>query len=564
MTLNDQMLEAVKSRGQKRAEFGHGIITADRYVRTLLEHVGSDVCYRAAADRHVSFNDILTKAASTLVYSNEDMLLEEVEYEKTVAGVRKLGKDVELPKNTLMAFRHVLTTPRKDRDGDILRTQGAEVDTKMPLLWQHIPTMPIGKLLKVVKQNSKTLTVLSAIVDVNETCHDAAVMIDNKMGRFSHGFRPLEYEPFKSNDGEDEGGFDVKSFEIMEESLVSVPSNVDAETEEVMLSLIEGEKLTSPVMKEYGKTIRGRRPAAVPVGIDLRITVNDQEIKNENKPGTGGKKAGDEGRSGGSSEEADAAAKKAKAAEDAEVKRPYGNDFNGSWEWITEKLRYKVKRYLLANGVSVGEDDWTYLVATYSDYAVMAFERRVTEDIEYYQVGWKMTDEEPEFDGEPKKVDVKISVEILEQAKSLTPESAKPYPNEHACRLRPPGNFQEGSFRRTTRKHDGKSYSIIMGRLEGETTMTEQAYRYPKGTWEAGDARSHCTGHKGKFEAASEESVDTVEPKSITVEDAMKVVLTCATRSQRDKLRKTLDALAEAEQSDEITKQYRALIGANE
>lgn len=84
------------------------------------------------------------------------------------------------------------------------------------------------------------------------------------------------------------------------------------------------------------------------------------------------------------------------------------------------------------------------------------------------------------------------------------PVFGKPYPNEHACRLRQPGDFQEGSFRRTTRKHEGKEYSVIMGKLTGEDTMTEQAYRYPKDTWEAGEASTHCKAHDGSFEAASE------------------------------------------------------------
>lgn len=84
------------------------------------------------------------------------------------------------------------------------------------------------------------------------------------------------------------------------------------------------------------------------------------------------------------------------------------------------------------------------------------------------------------------------------------PVFGKPYPNEHACRLRPPGDFQEGSFRRTERKHEGKTYSVIMGKLTGEDTMTEQAYRYPKDTWEAGEASAHCKDHDGSFEAASE------------------------------------------------------------
>ena len=81
----------------------------------------------------------------------------------------------------------------------------------------------------------------------------------------------------------------------------------------------------------------------------------------------------------------------------------------------------------------------------------------------------------------------------------------KPYPNEHACRIKNPDDFQEGSFRRTTRDHEGKEYSIIMGKLKGETTMSEQAYRYEKDTWTASEARSHCKAHDGSFEAASGE-----------------------------------------------------------
>lgn len=78
-----------------------------------------------------------------------------------------------------------------------------------------------------------------------------------------------------------------------------------------------------------------------------------------------------------------------------------------------------------------------------------------------------------------------------------------PYPHEHACRLRDPGDFQEDSFRRTEREHEGKKYSVIMGKLKGQDTMTDQAFRYPKDTWEESEAKSHCTDHDGSFEAAS-------------------------------------------------------------
>ena len=75
--------------------------------------------------------------------------------------------------------------------------------------------------------------------------------------------------------------------------------------------------------------------------------------------------------------------------------------------------------------------------------------------------------------------------------------------NEHECRLRNPDAFQKGSFRRTTREHDGKESSIIMGRLKNRTKMTEQAYRYADEAWDADDARAHCKDHAGTFTAST-------------------------------------------------------------
>ena len=87
-----------------------------------------------------------------------------------------------------------------------------------------------------------------------------------------------------------------------------------------------------------------------------------------------------------------------------------------------------------------------------------------------------------------------------------------PYPNEHACRLKSPDDFKPESFRRVTRDHEGKEYSIIMGRLKGETTMTEQTYRYDKTKWTESEAKAHCKEHKGTFEPAlQEENAETFD-----------------------------------------------------
>jgi ATP-dependent protease ClpP protease subunit len=89
-----------------------------------------------------------------------------------------------------------------------------------------------------------------------------------------------------------------------------------------------------------------------------------------------------------------------------------------------------------------------------------------------------------------------------ERAEITEPEG--PFPNEHACRVRDPGDFEKGSFRRINRKSDEKNFSVIIGRLKGKTTTTTQAYRYPKDEWTETQARNHCRRYGGKlFEPAT-------------------------------------------------------------
>jgi len=82
-----------------------------------------------------------------------------------------------------------------------------------------------------------------------------------------------------------------------------------------------------------------------------------------------------------------------------------------------------------------------------------------------------------------------------------------PYPNEHACRLEDPGKFKR--FTRVERKSSvGKTYSVLFGWMSvgGKEISREQAYRYPKDTWNASQARAHCKSHDGRFEKASEKT----------------------------------------------------------
>ena len=81
-----------------------------------------------------------------------------------------------------------------------------------------------------------------------------------------------------------------------------------------------------------------------------------------------------------------------------------------------------------------------------------------------------------------------------------------PYPNESSCRIKSPGLFQEDSFRRMNKTSDGKPFTLIIGKLKGQTTTTTQAIRYPKKNWSEAEAKKHCKEHNGiKFEPAIKE-----------------------------------------------------------
>jgi hypothetical protein len=475
MLPHDQLLKAIRERQQKNTEFNGGILTADRYVTTIRDCIGSDACNKfAGCSRSTSFEDLVRKAAKTLTYNNPDMVVDDLYSRPDEWKGFKLqdGTTLELPEKTLMVFKHTLTTPRKDRDGDIMRTQGAKPDPKMLLLWQHVHTLPIGKLITVVDHNSKRLTVISAIVDMNELCHDSAVMIDSKMGRFSHGFRAMEFSQIKDvEDGDGEGGFDIKLFEIMEESLVSVPSNTDAEVEDVLLSLTEGGKLKSSLMKSVGKSIREKKPKSVSVGTDvgalkiaLDIKVNGQSIESgdrgkstktkcagdqacgcgcQNPAGAPEKTNADAGKEKGTDDEkvmvcpkcgetlqngncpkcgVEAADKSAKSVKPVTKGFPayvYAGQLEKSYESISYALRGSLRKYLEDQGVKTVDENGVHLfysdvIGTFKDYAILTVDGK--DGTTFYKAAWRDGDNGPELFGNLRSVKIETTTKILEKS----------------------------------------------------------------------------------------------------------------------------------------------------
>jgi len=283
MTLQE-LLQDVRFR-QKDNPFGYGIQTADRFTKNIEDCCGSKMCYRFGSTRSDSWTDVMRKAAKTLTYHNQEMIREDaLDLSASLKTFKSaLGSEIELPKNTLLVFKHVITTPTKDRDGDILRTEGAKPDPNMCGLFNHAHTLPIGKHLAVAEHTARKLSSISAIVDVNDLAHDSVVMIENKMGRFSHGFRAIDFVKNKQESGGKAAvGFDIKSFEIMEWSLVTVPSNVDAQTEEILLDLVSKGQLKSPIVKTMGRKIKEKRPAFSAGGLPITLNINVKSGGEEN------------------------------------------------------------------------------------------------------------------------------------------------------------------------------------------------------------------------------------------------------------------------------------------
>ena len=79
----------------------------------------------------------------------------------------------------------------------------------------------------------------------------------------------------------------------------------------------------------------------------------------------------------------------------------------------------------------------------------------------------------------------------------------KPYPNEHACRINDPGKYDKFARKNCEMKSNDKCIDVIYGIKDDNAEI--QAFRYPKDTWDADTARSHCKSHDGSFTAAGNE-----------------------------------------------------------
>jgi len=272
-----KMLAEVKRRQSENfsfKEFGCGLSIASQYVKGWSDLIGG---VKSSYLTGIDINEAIKRSENIFTWCDGDQPDDATKAGKDFfdsgASLKKfkLPEGVEVPKNTLMVFRNVITTNAEDRDGDILHTAGAKIDEPMPLLWQHMSALPIGKMLSVDTHNEKMLRVFSVLLDMNELTEDTAKLIEAKVLRISHGFIPLKFTE-RETESKDVPwrGFDIKEFEVMEESTVSVPSNRAA-----VIDMFSRDVFKSPIMQGIGKELFDNRLDKIYPGFSLLNVKNE-------------------------------------------------------------------------------------------------------------------------------------------------------------------------------------------------------------------------------------------------------------------------------------------------
>jgi len=124
----------------------------------------------------------------------------------------------------------IASTPTLDRHGDSVDPMGAQFDTPMPLLWQHMSDKPVGHMT-FAKPSTKGIPFKAQIPKVQEagTLKDR---IDEAIHSLKYGLVSAVSIGFSIlKDGfevMDDGGWNITSWEWLELSLVTIPANSEA------------------------------------------------------------------------------------------------------------------------------------------------------------------------------------------------------------------------------------------------------------------------------------------------------------------------------------------------
>lgn len=330
-------------------------------------------------------------------------------------------EDWKVPAKSVLVYDAVLSTSQKDRDGDIVRTKGMQLEESMPLLWQHVWSQPIGKMLRTVDQNENNVVCKYAIADT-ELGRDAAVLVSMGALRKSHGFYPLpgQIEPLevvKRADGSQVAkGFDIKGCYVYESSLVSVPANAGAKVLRVfekefdaVCKAVSEKKLQSEIATRWAKGLYDNRQRVFK-GADLEPAKTDAATEQPKPEKT-----------------SEHPQPQAKTPEATEVPKGHGwlksfadsgvkmmgmpEALPGSFEAVQRSISRKIEDYLETKDIDVSDYEYVTTVGTFADSAVVCIRNWRKDTERCYRVMWQYGDDgKVMLTGDPETVEIEASI----------------------------------------------------------------------------------------------------------------------------------------------------------
>ena len=250
--MHKNLLKSIRSRTGRT-----GVLTADRYFKSIEACFNGGFCptkiFNGASPEQ--WQKALKEAESRLTFASDGLKISQ----------KRIKTGSEVPKGFIMTFDATITTPRRDRDKDVLMTSGANIDPQSALLFGHVPMLPIGSMISF----NKSPTALRGRFGLADTDlgNDSAKLIEAKALRLSHGFWPINEDSYEPMD--DEEGWLFKEFEIYEVTLTPAPSNVDAVIESYSRGMLK-----SAAYQAFGKKAFDERPAQG-IGFTIKESVGD-------------------------------------------------------------------------------------------------------------------------------------------------------------------------------------------------------------------------------------------------------------------------------------------------
>lgn len=119
--------------------------------------------------------------------------------------------------------------------------------------------------------------------------------------------------------------------------------------------------------------------------------------------------------------EKDCTCQKSSKQFDPKTVKMYGEyHLAGSYEAVQSALQKSLNRYMMSVDKAIGTYTYCTIMATFDGYAIIGVEQSGTYDLAPYRLSWSMDGDEASWTGNPEKVEMKVTAEIMESSKSLS------------------------------------------------------------------------------------------------------------------------------------------------